>query len=231
MMISELKPIRSGIWKAKLRKIAKFDYLSLVEKKQNHYRMKNKSQMLISPSMLLSAVNKLDYDGFGTNANLAVAREHGSEIMRILKEIFDYRITDINQIAGSVNDKKSASAIIDFLIENEIKVWAVEKFITNGYFCGFVDLIVCWNGIPCIFEIKSRNEHIVTEKDKFQVEFYSRILARFPTYILTIDRMDKIQLHPTKLGRNTQSAVKMLLYWLNKLSSKIPRNIEPVKIN
>lgn len=230
MIVKELAPKKSAIWKTKLRKVAKFDYLSLVEKKADHYRMKNKSAMLISPSMLLSTVNKIDYDGLNNSFGLMEARAHGTEIMRILKEIFDMRITDINAVSGSVNDKKSASAIIEFLIENEIKVWAVEKFITNGFFCGFVDLLVVWNGIPCIFEIKSRQEHEITEKDLFQVEIYSRILARTPCYILTIDRMDKIKLHPIKVKPWKDSVVLQMLLQLNKLSSKIPTDIEPVVI-
>lgn len=215
-----------------IKKILKFDFENIVEKFKDHWKLKGASKMLISVSSLLKLAN--DYKYYPVpNHILENSRNHGLEVMRLLKEIFDNRIEDVNNLLGNYNDKKTVRAIIDFLIENNFKVLAVEKMITNGSFIGFIDLIVVRRNPKkyneyFIIEIKCRNSHEPTLQDKMQCSFYSKMLWTVPVYLLIIDKDNKISF--TRIKNRCNESGDTALKWLLKAYSKfgIPQKLEPI---
>lgn len=176
-----------------IRKILKFDFLSLVEKHNGHYRLKGKSQRLISPSSLTKFISELELYPVPQNV-LETAKERGKQVMQLLEEVFNNRITDLNNVWGSIENKLTIQALINWLIDRNLKVVAVEKFITNGVFCGFVDMIV-WDRDTkryWIYEIKCRNSTEPKGTDLVQMEVYHKMLHNIPCRLMIIDRNNKI---------------------------------------
>lgn len=167
------------------KKICAFDFEKLVVKKENNIYYVGKSNKLISPTFLTKHINDYRLSSIPLNV-LEQRKEIGINLMKNLQEIFENKIYDLSTMYINERDRKYIEALIEFIIKYEIKILAVEKFITNGTFCGFVDMIGIFNGVACIFEIKCRNEPIVKDTDLIQVGIYKKML-NLPTLMVFIN--------------------------------------------
>ena len=161
--------------------------------------------------------------------------------MRLLKECFDNRIENPNDLLGNFNDKSTVRAIMNWLIDNEYRVLAVEKLVTNGQFVGVIDLIaqkkIDTDKIEIrIFEIKCRNKAEVTVLDKLQCQIYSRMLWYCKTSMLFVDKENKIIEIPVdhyKTGKkfvNNSGLLNSYLRLLQELGMNITNKINAIEI-
>lgn len=233
----KLDPIRNAL----IRKIIDFDFESLVENKDNHIKLKTKSKMLISATFLLKQINEIEMYAIPKNI-LETARNHGKSVMEMLKLVVENRISDLNDIWGELDTKETVKTIIDWLIDRDCKILAIEKFITDSVYCGYVDMLVREkNGAIVIYEIKCRNNPNMTMKDCIQMEMYSRMLHNLPCRLLVIDRNNiitttdyqQMRSHPMKekiksfvLGYTPLLILLKVLNTISENNFPIPEKIE-----
>lgn len=233
-----VRPTFSGT----INRIVRFDFMNLVEKKNSHYKLRTNSKMLISVSHLLKCVNEVDLYPIPDKV-LMEARDRGKSVMEMLERVFNDRISDLNEIWGSVEIKLTVQTIINWLLEHKCKILAIEKFITNGTYCGFIDMIVREpNGVQVIYEIKCRNDNSIRIKDYIQMELYSRMLQNAPCRLFVIDKNNKITTYPYQIKRNNGinktnknffqhwSYLTRLLKILNEISPGNFPKVEKIKI-
>lgn len=219
-----------------INKIVKFDFRSLVVKEDHKYKFIGSNKPLISFSSLFKFSN--DFRFFGTpNRVLEPARQHGSGLMSVLEEVVNNRLEDISNASGNVEDKKTAEALINWLIDNELKIVAIEKFVTNGNFVGIVDMICRHRptGTPVVFEIKTRNKFEISEFDIAQLELYYKMLRRPPCYWIMIDKNNKIECFEyvySEMSRNMYlrywSPLQWIIYGLHRMDNNIPPRISGI---
>lgn len=173
-----------------MRKIIEFDFLDIVERKDNGYFLIGKNKLLVSPSMLNYQLSRVALASI-PNSILERRRTIGSNLMENLKMVFENKIYDTTTIAMQEQDRKYLNHFLDWLVENQIKVLAVEKFITNGEVCGIVDAIVMWNKCICILEIKTRNKKEIRFTDITQSTIYFQ-MCKCPTFVVMIDDYGKV---------------------------------------
>lgn len=198
------------------RKICAFDFEKLVTRRGNNIYYVGKNHKLISPTFLTKHISDYRLSSIPIDI-LERRKEIGTNIMKHLQEMFENKIYDINNLYINERDRKYLEALIDFIVKYEIKILAVEKFITNGTFCGFVDMIGIFNGVACIFEIKCRNEPEVRDTDMIQVGIYKKML-NLPTLMIFINDngiLDCIRVNTVrKKGDKFPNYLKKMLYHL-----------------
>lgn len=193
---------KTGPNNRKVREIIRYKFEDLVERKTNGYVFKKKNKILISPSTLNHTVSKVSMVKI-PDFILETRREIGSNIMENLEYMFKNKIYDTSMLNTNERDRKMINYLVDWLMENKIKVLSVEKFITNGVFCGFVDMIVSWNGVVCALELKCRNKHEVRFTDMVQSIIYSKLLG-CQTYVVMLDDNGKVSFFRAPLTRRLE---------------------------
>lgn len=190
---------RTGPSNKKAREILKFNFEDLVERRSNGFVFKKKNRPLLSPSTLCYTISKYNMCKI-PDFILEPRRELGSNLMENLKHMFENKIYDTSNININDRDRNMLNHLVDWLMENKIRILAVEKFITNGVFCGFMDVVVSWNSVVCILEIKCRNKQDIRFTDIVQSVIYSRMLS-VPCYIVMIDDFGKVSYQKAPLTR------------------------------
>lgn len=192
-------------WNKHTRKIISFDFTKLVIRRNDHFYYIGQNHMLISPTRLTKLITDYRLSSIPLSI-LDERREIGTNLMLNIKEMFDKKIYETKELMINQRDRKYLDAIMDFLIQYEIRILAVEKFITNGTFCGFIDMIVEFNGVACIFEIKCRNEPVIRDTDLIQTGVYKKMLG-IPTFMVFVDDngvVDCIRVNGKKAKGETQ---------------------------
>lgn len=193
---------KTGPNNRRVRELIKFKFEDLVERKTNAYIFKKKNKTLISPSTLNHTLSKVSMAKI-PDFILETRREIGANIMENLEYMFKNKIYDTSLLNTNERDRKMINNLIDWLMENKIKVLSVEKFITNGVFCGFVDMIVSWNGVVCAIELKCRNKHEIRFTDMVQSIIYSKLLG-CETYVVMLDDNGKVTFFRAPLTRRLE---------------------------
>lgn len=193
---------KTGPHNRRIRGIIKYNFEDLVERRSNGYVFKKKNQPLLSPSTLCHTISKFNMAKV-PDFILETRREIGSNIMENLEYMFKNKIYDTSMLNTNERDRKMINYLVDWLMENKIKVLSVEKFITNGVFCGFVDIIVSWNGVVCALELKCRNKHEVRFTDMVQSIIYSKLLG-CQTYVVMLDDNGKVSFFRAPLTRRLE---------------------------
>lgn len=175
----------------RVRKIIKMDFLDLVERKDTGYFLIGTNKLLVSPSMLNYQLSRKALAPIPPHI-LEQRRIIGCNLMENLKQVFENKIYDTNNLEMTEQDRKYLNNFLDWLVEQQIKVLAVEKFITNGELCGIVDLIVMWNKCVCILEIKTRNKKEERFTDIIQSTIYFQ-MVRCPTFLVMIDDTGNVE--------------------------------------
>ena len=114
----------------------------------------------------------------------------GSEVMRMLEYTVNNEIRDLQSLQFVNNQIKSIfMTIMNYLIENKMRIKACEKVITNGKWLGYIDLIVRHEGITKIVEIKTRKGTDLRKSDEYQMKVYANILGiGVNSIVMIVDR-------------------------------------------
>lgn len=167
------------------RQVLTTNFTSFVDKREQGYFFKGTNKLLISPSALMHTINRSSMSKIPPHI-LEARKEIGTNLMVNLKTMFDSKLYDPSELLINERDRKMVSNIMDFFMKENIRIEAVEKFITNGELCGFVDVIGWWNKHLCVFEIKCRNKDEIRLSDVVQTCIYKRMLNNMHTYILLL---------------------------------------------
>lgn len=179
-----------------VNRIAHYDYEQHMFQRDDvwYYKYgKNKKRALLSFSTWLSAYNKIKLDGIPNNT-LEIARIEGSALMFWLEYIWKNKIKDISTLNyESQKIQEMVYGAIQCLIDNNFKIVAIEKHITNGYWHGFVDLIVKDKSqLFHIIEIKTRSGFEVRDTDTLQLLVYKKIMNfSGGCYVMVVDKITR----------------------------------------
>lgn len=174
---------------AEMKAYSNFDFNAFVEKRDNHWFLKENNKRLVSFSSLTKL---LDMNIYKENNFLNQRKEMGKKLMENLKWCFDNKVYDINNMLINEQEKKHINTVLRALADNNIQILAVEKLVCNDSFIGFVDCIVKWKKprtrkqYICNLEIKLRNSLKQTPRDRMQVYLYHE-LNTLPPLILIIN--------------------------------------------
>lgn len=172
------------ISKTYVKKVINFDFKRLIEKVEGGHRMLGGSKKLLSPSAILKPFRDAKF--FGTPSHiLEQRRQDGSVLMEYLEKIFIEKQTNINDFPITTKQKKDLHNLFTFFINNNIKILAVEKPITNGIVYGIIDCVVVKDSNLYVMEIKLRNSLKIENTDRFQAKVYS-YLMEIPALILCL---------------------------------------------
>lgn len=149
--------------------------------------------VLLSPTRFLRTWTELSLFKI-PNQVLEPLRVVGEQLMLCLEEMHSNKITDLSEINYlSIEVENMFRALVQFLIDNKMKIKAVEKHVTNGYWHCYVDLIV---SIPkdtiYVCEIKTRSNHDIRVSDKLQLAMNMLIMGDRVKYgyVIIINRKD-----------------------------------------
>lgn len=176
----------------KIKSILGFDFETLVERKKNHFKMITSSNMLLSASSFTKFIT--EYELYPVPEKLLERkRQIGSQVMELLYQMFEKKTTDVDQFFYDEAVKNRVQALLNWFHENKVKISAVEKFITDGHWCGYLDVVAQWSKSNlkksnwCIFEIKCRNDFKIKMQDEIQMEIYRKMMNYIDVYLLVID--------------------------------------------
>lgn len=190
--------------------------------------------MLLSPTFFTKMIS--EYNLYPVpKITLERKRDIGSQTMELLETMFKEKSLNVDRYFYNESVKNRVSALIQWFIENNIEIHDVEKFITDGTWCGSIDVVAKWRKSNvnkanwCIFEIKCRNSVEVRYQDKIQMETYYKMMHLIPVYLLIIDDNLKITCIKRPMGKQgTQLTLSHMLNAYNRvLDNKLPA---PTKI-
>lgn len=164
-----------------------------------HIKVKNdqsffNNKCLLSVSTLLSGLNKVKFANVPAQY-LEMAAQDGKDVMVYLEYLWKEHVTyDIALKLEYPNPKIKSMvlAIYKFLADNRFKVIAFEKHISNGFWHGYIDLVVrdLDRQLTSLIEVKTRNKSEVYDTDRLQVAVYGRMLTKkgLPLWVLVINK-------------------------------------------
>lgn len=182
----------------KLKEVMAYDFeadVTVIPDKGTIY--KKTKRPILSPSTMNHAASKIAMVKIPEDI-LEKRRKIGTNLMIYFERWFKEKPKTWDALDMDEVDFKNLINLISFFKENRIKIWAVEKYITNGEIGGFIDCIGIWNGVPVIFEIKCRNKHEVRITDVIQACAYKAMLWNATTYILMMDDNGKVSYYQIK---------------------------------
>lgn len=214
-----------------LQRIIEFDFLKMVDKKETGYFYKGKNNLLVSPTSLCHTISRHTLAKIPEHI-LLERKEIGLNLMANLKMMFDNKIYDVSDMPINQRDRTMIYNLMDWLQQEKIKVLAVEKFITNGTFCGFVDMIAKWNNCICVFEIKCRNNKEVRLTDVVQSTIYSHMLKKVPTYIVLLADNGEVTFYNAPRSNKTihYGKFKKIMNFYNEMGVIDEKEIQPIEI-
>lgn len=151
---------------------------------------KNKKRPLLSLSSWLKTYNKIKLADIPFQI-LEQARVEGSALMYWLEYIWKNKIKNIDDLNyESQKIQEMVFSVIQCLIDNNFKIVAIEKHVTNGYWHGYIDLIVK-NKLQLfsLVEIKTRTGFEVRDTDTLQLLVYKKIINFSGScYVMVVDK-------------------------------------------
>lgn len=208
---------------ALVRKVVKYNFLSTIFK-EDHFYFNNK--VLLSPSRLLRVFNEYKYANVPKEV-LKNAQNRGKRVMENLQYWFDNEC-HINEIPFLAGEREKVLPIFEWLVNNNAQVVAIEKFIHNGSYCGFIDMIIKMNNIFYIVEIKTRSKNEIYINDRLQTYIYSKLLDNCPRILMIIDSSNKIYVHHL-LNKYDKRYFTNLKFFLKEYEVDLPA-IEKIQI-
>lgn len=152
---------------------------------------KNKKRAMLSVSTWLKAYNKIKLADIPFQT-LEQARIEGQALMFWIEYIFKNKIKNIGDLNyESQKIQEMVFSVVQCLIDNNMKIVAVEKHITNGYWHGYIDLLVKEREEQLfnIIEIKTRTGFEIRETDILQLIAYKKIMNFAGTcWIMVVDK-------------------------------------------
>lgn len=158
---------------------------------------KETKKPILSPSTMNHQASKLAMVKIPDDI-LEKRRKIGTNLMIYFERWFKEKPKTWDELEMDDVDFKNLINLISFFKENKIKIWAVEKYVTNGEIGGFIDCIGIWNEVPVIFEIKCRNKHEIRTTDIIQACAYKALLWNATTYVLMMDDNGKVSYYQVK---------------------------------
>lgn len=180
-----------------LNRVVNYDYEQHMFNKNDvwYYKYgKNKKRVLLSYSTWMSTFNKIKFDGIPTQI-LETAANDGKAVMFWLEYIYTNRIKDIDKLNyESQKIQEMVFGVIQLLIEKKWRIIAVEKHITNGYWHGYIDLIVKdASSLIHLIEIKTRTGYELRNTDILQLMVYKKIINSYgDIYVMIIDKITRV---------------------------------------
>ena len=217
-------------WKnSKIVSIIKQDFERMVDKKDNGIFFCN--QLLLSPTRLTKTFSEIDMINIPENI-LNTRKEIGANLMSNLKTMFDNKTYNTNDLLINQRDRTYLNNLIDFFLDNKIRIRAVEKFITNGTFCGYVDVIAKWNSVVVGFEIKCRNSNEIRFQDVVQSAIYKRMLHNIHFYIVLLNDNGTVTFYraPTQRKYEQYTKLEKMLKFYFEMGYLPSNKIEPIDI-
>lgn len=179
-----------------LNRVVHYDYEQHIFQKDDtwYYKYgKNKKRPMLSVSTWLKAYNKIKLDGI-PHQTLEVARIEGQALMYWLEFIWKNKIKDISSLNyESQKIQEMVFGVIQCLIDNNLKIVAIEKHITNGFWHGYIDLVVKDKSqLFSIVEIKTRSGFEVRDTDTLQLLVYKKIINfSGACYVMVVDKITR----------------------------------------
>lgn len=217
-------------WKnSKIVSIIKQDFERMVDKKDNGIFFCN--ELLLSPTRLTKTFSEIDMINIPENI-LNTRKEIGANLMTNLKTMFDNKTYNTNDLLINQRDRTYLNNLIDFFLDNKIRIMAVEKFITNGVFCGYVDVIAKWNSVVVGFEIKCRNSNEIRFQDVVQTTIYKRMLHNIDFYIVLLNDNGTVTFYRAPAQRKYEQYTKLekMLKFYCEMGYLSNTKIEPIDI-
>lgn len=216
----------------KIRPILKFNFEDIVERKNGAFFLKGGKRPLISPTTLNLTLNKVAMSVI-PDWILEQRRQAGVALMENLETMVKKRVYDTNDLLINERDRRNITNLMTFFMENNIRIEAVEKFITNGTFCGYVDMIGWWNKNLCMFEIKLRNKQTIRLTDVIQSAMYKKMLCNIPAYIILLDDTGAVSWFNVPSNRSHLhygTFEKYLSFW-KEMGIIDDAKVKPIQIN
>ncbi len=188
----------------RIKEVLEYDFeadVTVIPDKGTIYKKTKKG--ILSPSTMNHAASKLAMVNIPEHI-LEARRKIGTNLMIYFERWFKEKPKSWDELEMDDVDFKNLINLISFFKENRIKIWAVEKYITNGEVGGFVDCIASWNQVPVVFEIKCRNKHEVRMTDVIQACAYKAMLWNVTTYVLMLDDNGKVSCYKIKKKHDKQ---------------------------
>lgn len=179
-----------------LNRVVHYDYESHMFQRDDvwYYKYgKNKKRAMLSFSTWLKAYNKIKLDGIPFQT-LEQARIEGQALMFWLDYIWKNKIKDIGNLNyESQKIQEMVFGVIQCLIDNKFKIIAIEKHITNGFWHGYIDMIVKDKvGLISLIEIKTRSGFEVRDTDTLQLLLYKKIINFVGScYVMVVDKITR----------------------------------------
>lgn len=213
----------SAVTNAAIRKAIRYNFLLTVDK-EDHYYFNNK--VLLSPSRLINLFSQYKFMNVPKEA-LKIAQNRGKRLMENLEYWFENQC-EINEIPFLQGEREKALPIFEWLINNDAKVVAVEKFIHNGVYCGFVDMIIKMNSVYYVVEIKTRSKNEIYTTDRLQTWIYGRMLKNAPRILLIIDSSNIVH-HYFLINQYDKQYFTNLKVFFKAFEIELPE-IKPIEI-
>lgn len=145
--------------------------------------------------------------------------EEGKMVMEYLQMIHEKKMQDLSQIEWfSERIKNMVLSILQTVINNEWKIMAVEKHISNGFWHGYIDMVIRdkWSNYH-IVEIKTRGNFDIRVTDLLQILSYSSMSKVQMCDLLIVNRKTFECHHHHVDRKRTRHVLISLNKWLEFL--------------
>lgn len=178
-----------------LKRVINYDYEQHMFQRDDvwYYKFGKKKRAMLSFSTWLKAYNKIKLADIPFNI-LEQARIEGQALMYWLNFIWKNKIKDIGNLNyESQKIQEMVFGVIQCLIDNKLKIVAIEKHITNGFWHGYIDMIVKDRvGLHSLVEIKTRTGFEVRDTDTLQLLVYKKIINfSGACYVMVVDKITR----------------------------------------
>lgn len=178
-----------------LKRVINYDYEQHMFQRDEvwYYKFGKKKRAMLSLSTWMKAYNKIKLADIPFNI-LEQARIEGQALMFWLDYIWKNKIKDIGNLNyESQKIQEMVFGVIQCLIDNKLKIVAIEKHITNGFWHGYIDMIVKDRvGLHSLVEIKTRSGFEVRDTDTLQLLVYKKIINfSGACYVMVVDKITR----------------------------------------
>ncbi len=205
----------------RLREVIEIDFDKQIEVIDVRSYHKETKALLLSPTRVIGYFSEPALDKIPRNI-LQETSAIGSDLMQQLEYLHKHKCKDIEKVPYlSEVSKEMFWALIQFMIDNQWQIKAVEKHVTNGYWHCYIDLIVRdhqMNLIVC--EIKTRSNNESKLSDKLQLVLNMRIAGvNNYGYLVIINRKTKKVTYEKVHWRDMKPFINRLIKWFVDLGS------------
>lgn len=178
-----------------LKRVINYDYEQHMFQSDDvwYYKFGKKKRPMLSLSTWMKAYNKIKLADIPFQI-LEQARVEGQALMFWLNYIWKNKIKEIGDLNyESQKIQEMVFGVIQCLIDNKLKIVAIEKHITNGFWHGYIDMVVKDRvGLHSLVEIKTRTGFEVRDTDTLQLLVYKKIINfSGACYVMVVDKITR----------------------------------------